>query len=59
MNALIGVLITFLVIMIAKNSNQMVREFRPGWRCLVFIVVITCWSLFNMSKVSEFLYFQF
>jgi D-alanyl-lipoteichoic acid acyltransferase DltB (MBOAT superfamily) len=52
-------IISFVIILAARNSNQMTGEFRPGWRSLVFIVFVAFWSFFNMSKVSEFLYFQF
>ncbi len=49
----------FLIIILTKNSNQMTSEFKPSWRSLVFTVIVAFWAFFNMSKVSEFLYFQF
>lgn len=47
------------VTVLAPNSLQLVERFRPtrGWAALLVVVVIV--SLFNLSRVSEFLYFQF
>ncbi len=52
-------LVAFILIVMAKNSNQLTNEFRPGWKCFAFIVIVAFWALFDMNKVSEFLYFQF
>ncbi len=51
--------VAFLIILTAKNSNQMTKEFKPGWKSFCFIVVVAFWALLNINKVSEFLYFQF
>lgn len=47
------------VTVLAPNSLQLVERFRPtrGWAVLLVVVVVV--SLFNLSRVSEFLYFQF
>jgi alginate O-acetyltransferase complex protein AlgI len=52
-------LIAFIVVLTAKNSIQMTDSFKPTWKSFLFLVVIAFYALLNMSKVSEFLYFQF
>ncbi len=52
-------LVAFIIILTTKNSIQMTDSFKPSWRSFVFLVVIAFYALLNMSKVSEFLYFQF
>ncbi len=42
-----------------KNSNEMTRDFKPSWKAFAFVVAISFYTLLNMGKVSEFLYFQF
>ncbi|NVN89338.1 MAG: MBOAT family protein [Desulfuromonadales bacterium] len=58
-----SILWTLIVIMTftltCKNSIQMEQRFKPSWKTLVFVVVVSFYSLINMNKVSEFLYFQF
>ena len=53
------VLIGLVVVLVAGNSMQVVERFRPSWRWLTCLLILSCWSLLDMSKVSEFLYFQF
>ena len=54
---------TLLVLLIftlsMKNSIEMREKFKPSWATLAFLVVISVYTLNNMNKVSEFLYFQF
>ncbi len=52
-------LVSFAIILTAWNSNQLTSRFKPCWKSFAFIVIVAFWALFNMSKVSEFLYFQF
>jgi D-alanyl-lipoteichoic acid acyltransferase DltB (MBOAT superfamily) len=49
----------FLALALAPNSNTLTQGFRPGWRTAVFTVVISTYALLNMSRVTEFLYFNF
>jgi hypothetical protein len=37
----------------------MEERFKPSWKSLAFLLLISFYALVNMSKVSEFLYFQF
>ena len=54
---------TLVVIMVLtltlKNSTQLEEGFKPTWKTLTFLLVISLYALANMSRVSEFLYFQF
>jgi D-alanyl-lipoteichoic acid acyltransferase DltB (MBOAT superfamily) len=47
------------MVLATRNSVQMADTFRPGWKSCLFLAVAACYALFNMSRVSEFLYFQF
>ncbi len=53
---LLGALV---IVLTTRNSIQMTDSFKPGWKSLLFILAIAVYALLNMSKVSEFLYFQF
>jgi len=48
-----------LFTLVCKNSIQLEQNFKPSWKTLAFAVVISFYTLINMNKVSEFLYFQF
>ena len=46
-------------ILILKNSHELADRFRPSRLTFAFLVAISFYTLLNMGKVSEFLYFQF
>ncbi len=48
-----------LVAVMARNSDELAGRFRPTWRTVLLTVFIALYGLLNMSKVSEFLYFNF
>jgi alginate O-acetyltransferase complex protein AlgI len=48
-----------LLLLFWKNSMEIVNRVRPAWGWLCLLIVVAFWSLLDMSKVSEFLYFQF
>lgn len=54
---------TLLVVLVftfaTKNSIYLANTFKPDWKRFVFLLAITMYSLLNMGKVTEFLYFQF
>jgi len=56
---LIELLIVLLFTFITKNSIQLAGSFKPDWKRFVFLIAIAIYSLLNMGKVTEFLYFQF
>jgi hypothetical protein len=54
------VLIVLMVVTLTmRNSNELTKDFKPGWRSLAFTVAIAFYALLCMDKVSEFLYFNF
>ena len=56
---MISLLIVILIILIFKNSNQMIKNFYPTKRVLLFTVIIFVISLLKFNEYSEFLYFRF
>lgn len=55
----IMVVIALLIAVFWKNSMEMVSRVRPTWGWFALLLIAAFWSLLDMSKVSEFLYFQF
>ncbi|HEX9078757.1 MAG TPA: MBOAT family protein, partial [Desulfuromonadaceae bacterium] len=55
----IMVLCALLVAVFWKNSLEIVSRVRPAWSWFALLLVVAFWSLLDMSRVSEFLYFQF
>lgn len=53
------VIVALMIVVFWKNSLELVRLSRPGLGCLMLLLLVAFWSLFDTSKVSEFLYFQF
>jgi len=47
------------VVLFMRNSNEMTIRFKPNWINLIFIILIATYGLLSLTKVSEFLYFQF
>jgi alginate O-acetyltransferase complex protein AlgI len=59
-DATIWTLLVILVLTLTvKNSMEMEKRFQPSWKVLALLVGISFYTLFNMNRVSEFLYFQF
>jgi len=52
-------LLAIFIVTYFKNSNQYKDNFRPSYKWLLLIVVIDIYTILNLSKVSEFLYFNF
>ena len=52
-------LCAFPVILFWKNSMEIVSRVRPVWSWFTLLLVVAFWSLMEVSKVSEFIYFQF
>lgn len=42
-----------------RNSTQLMKDFKPTWFWGFFVAILYFVSIFSMSKVSEFLYFNF
>jgi D-alanyl-lipoteichoic acid acyltransferase DltB (MBOAT superfamily) len=52
-------IVALLILLLCKNSMEIVNRVRPTWAWMCLLVIVAFWSLLDMSKVSEFLYFQF
>jgi D-alanyl-lipoteichoic acid acyltransferase DltB (MBOAT superfamily) len=57
----IMVIIGLLIVFFLRNTNEIAASLTPDWKTKTFVllVIAACWSLTGMSRVSEFLYFQF
>ncbi|WP_239613516.1 MBOAT family O-acyltransferase [Cohnella mopanensis] len=53
------ILIGFVLVLCFKNSGQLMEKFKPTWYLLLFTFILIIYSLLNMTKVTEFLYFNF
>lgn len=53
------IIAALIISLVARNSDEMARSFTPNAKTAVFAVVIALYSLLNMSRMSEFLYFNF
>lgn len=53
------VAIALLIALFGRNSMEWVKKFVPNWRYAIVTAVLTAWCLLSLSRVSEFLYFQF
>jgi alginate O-acetyltransferase complex protein AlgI len=51
--------ICLLIVLLAKNSTELLERVKPSWQVLSFMIVVSFYAFLNMGKVSEFLYFQF
>jgi D-alanyl-lipoteichoic acid acyltransferase DltB (MBOAT superfamily) len=49
----------FVITLICRNSNQMAKRFRPTWWRVLFAAVLFLAAVSSLSKLSEFLYFNF
>ena len=58
-NVWLLLIVLLLVSVYAKNSDEMVQTFRPTWKTALFTATAAMYALLSMSKVTEFLYFNF
>jgi D-alanyl-lipoteichoic acid acyltransferase DltB (MBOAT superfamily) len=52
-------IISFIIVLFYKNSNQLVQNFKPSLKTLLLITIISIISILDLYKVTEFLYFNF
>ncbi len=52
---LFAIILTFFF----KNSSELSKNFKPNKKYLLFTTLILAYSILDMNKVSEFLYFNF
>ena len=58
-HTLAWILLGFILILIFKNSMQRLKDFQLNFKTLLFAVILFTSSILSLSKVSEFLYFNF
>jgi D-alanyl-lipoteichoic acid acyltransferase DltB (MBOAT superfamily) len=51
--------VALLIATLCINSMDIVSRVRPGRGWFALLLIVAFWSLLDMNKVSEFLYFQF
>lgn len=53
------IIMFFLIAVFAKNSNELRDNFKPNFYLVLFTTILFVYSVFQLQKVSEFLYFNF
>ncbi|WP_108668982.1 MBOAT family O-acyltransferase [Peribacillus acanthi] len=51
--------ITFFIAVFAKNSLEWKDQFKPNWMYVIYCAALLIYSVFQLQKVSAFLYFNF
>lgn len=49
----------FLLILLVRNTNYIRDHFKPDWRRLIILIMISVYAILNLHKISEFIYFGF
>ena len=49
----------FGIIFLIKNTNEVNKSFKPSWLKLAILLIIAVYSIMNMHRISEFIYFGF
>lgn len=57
--AIPALLVFIIVVLVMKNSTQLGKNFKPGPASSMFIAVIMIASILSLTRISEFLYFNF
>ncbi|MEI8389696.1 MAG: MBOAT family O-acyltransferase [bacterium] len=52
-------LTVFIIVFALKNSNEFANKFKPSNLYIIIFAIIGFLSIINLTRVSEFLYFQF
>jgi D-alanyl-lipoteichoic acid acyltransferase DltB (MBOAT superfamily) len=53
------IIATLFAVLVLKNSNEMVVRFHPDTKRMVFAVAVLTYAIFNLQRVTQFIYFQF
>lgn len=53
------IIIAFVIVLACRNSVKLMDDLKPNWQMAFFASALFILSIFNMTKVSEFLYFNF
>lgn len=57
--AVVFLILSLVIILCFKNSVQLSKEFEPKWYTMLFTVLLFLYSLLNITKANEFLYYNF
>jgi hypothetical protein len=52
-------IVCFFLAVLFRNSNEMAERLKPTWRMAAALSAISVYAIFNLQKVSEFIYFNF
>lgn len=55
----IWIIAAFLLIFLIRNTNYLRENFRPNWYRLIIVIGIAIYSILNLNRISEFIYFGF
>jgi len=53
------ILAGFILVLLFKNSNQWEKDFKTNKKTALFTAIILAFGVLSLTKVSEFLYFNF
>ncbi|KAA0548458.1 MBOAT family protein [Bacillus sp. BGMRC 2118] len=53
------IVIGFIIILVFKNTRQLAEKFKPTIWTFLFTILLLLYSILNLTKVSEFIYFNF
>ncbi|WHH57504.1 MBOAT family O-acyltransferase [Petroclostridium sp. X23] len=53
------ILLGFFIILCLKNTVQLKEKFHPTWYTLLFTFVLFLYSILHLTRITEFLYFNF
>lgn len=56
---LLPIIGAFMLILLFKNSMQHLNSFTPNKKIVIFTAILLSFSVLSLTKVSEFLYFNF
>ena len=51
--------ITLLVVLVTRNSNEIIKDLKPSYKNLLLMFVMFIVVLYNLNEFSEFIYFRF
>lgn len=52
-------IVAFIIVLKFKNSNEYKDSFIPSYKWLLLLIAVDIYTVLNLSKVTEFLYFNF
>jgi D-alanyl-lipoteichoic acid acyltransferase DltB (MBOAT superfamily) len=58
-NTILMIIIALFICLYCKNSNELVRDFKPKWHLALFTTVMAFIAIMNIDKTTIFLYYNF